>query len=98
MAGEIWWPYRNRPGDYWHNCRPSLMEFGCGQQCVNNASVANIHLRVSGITLENSPFWTFVLRGASDAHIDDVKVGASAVAPDLLAVEGFSCVCTSVSV
>lgn len=73
-GGEVWWPYRNRPGDYWHNCRPSLVEFGCGQMCVGNVTVANTQLRVSGITLSNSPFWTFVLRGARDAWLDDVKV------------------------
>jgi len=51
------------------------MEFGCGQLCVGNTTPApNVDLSVSGITLANSPFWTFVLRGASNARIDNVRI------------------------
>jgi len=34
----------------------------------------NTNLVVRGITLSNSPFWTFVARGAENLWIDDVHV------------------------
>ena len=72
-SGENWWPLRFLPGnDYWHNCRPSLMEFGVGQATADGPSNegSNIDLTVRGITLANSPFWTFVARGAQSLAID----------------------------
>eukprot|EP00730_Choanoeca_flexa_P016787 TRINITY_DN8000_c1_g2_i1.p1 TRINITY_DN8000_c1_g2~~TRINITY_DN8000_c1_g2_i1.p1 ORF type:complete len:429 (+),score=68.14 TRINITY_DN8000_c1_g2_i1:1-1287(+) len=74
--GWRWWPYRNKPGDYWHNCRPSLVEFGAK---AGNTSTAPIleNINVSGVTLKDSPFWTLSARGLRNAVFDRVKVTTS---------------------
>ena len=70
--GWRWWPLRLRPGDYWHNCRPSLVEFGRRAPSYGGFGVSNITVR--GVTLKDSPFWTFSGRGMKGALISRVSV------------------------
>ena len=70
-GGWRWWPLRNRPGNYWHNCRPSLLSFGRrwprGWWGVRDTVV-------EGITLKDSPFWTIQGRGLQGVVFDNVRV------------------------
>ena len=83
-SGENWWPLRNKrmpPGqsDYWHNCRPSLLELGVAL-ATSAGPAQNEYLNVDatfvGFTLENSPFWTTSLRGMRGLVIDRVSITA----------------------
>ena len=76
--GWRWWPLRNNMshGDYWHNCRPKLMSFGTDQaEAARGLGVTD--LTVSGITLKDSPFWTFSGRWLKRALISRVHVTTS---------------------
>ena len=72
-GGWQWWPLRKLPGDYWHNCRPILMEFGSRHGDVSGVS----DIQVEGITLKDSPFWTFSGSGLLRAVISSVHVTTS---------------------
>ena len=59
-GGWRWWPLRNDTthGEYWHNCRPSLVSAGRtvgpgGRFC--DSGVSDFTLR--DVTLLDSPFW-----------------------------------------
>jgi len=71
--GWRWWPLKNDTshGEYWHNCRPKLMSFG-QMNVTKYGSVANLH--VSGVTLQDSPFWTLTGRGLRNATFRSVIV------------------------
>jgi polygalacturonase len=73
-SGWKWWPLRKLPGDYWHNCRPSLVEFGRRAPYYDSGVT---DLVVKGVTLKDSPFWTFSGRGLKRALISDVHVTTS---------------------
>ena len=74
-GGERWWPLwkMGAANNYWHNCRPSIMEFGLGHGQPGQQGT-NTDVTVTGVTLENSPFWTFVARGATNLLIDHVSI------------------------
>ena len=73
-GGERWWPlWKNTKNNYWHNCRPSIMEFGIGLAQPGQQGT-NTDVRVTGVTLDSSPFWTFVARGAHNLVIDRVSI------------------------
>ena len=86
--------------DYWHHCRPSLLELGAAmatrehpgeQPKVVTDQFLNVDARVEGVTLENSPFWTTSFRGCRNLVIDRVSIttpcGGFAVAPN---TDGFN--------
>ena len=75
-AGWQWWPMmaRHPTGDargYWHSCRPSLVAFG-RRAPHYDSGVSDV--RVEGVTLKDSPFWTFSGRGLLRAVISNVHV------------------------
>jgi hypothetical protein len=51
------------PGFNGHGNRPFLLRLENSQR-----------LRVEGVTLQNSPFWTFVPFGSTDVHIDGITI------------------------
>ena len=71
--GWRWWPLRNDTthGDYWHNCRPKLVFIGTDLLASKDR---NTDLHVGGITLKDSPFWTFTARNVHGLHISRVHV------------------------
>eukprot|EP00729_Bicosta_minor_P009719 gene9719-5455_t len=70
-SGWRWWPLRNLPGNYWHNCRPSLIEFG-RRGPAYDSGVSDV--TVEGVTLKDSPFWTFSGRDMHRLRISSVHV------------------------
>eukprot|EP01079_Euglenida_sp_SAG-EU17-18_P011794 gene11794-2149_t len=73
-GGPQWWrrwANHSGPDNYWHNCRPSLVEFG-RRAPYYDSGVADVVVR--GVTLKDSPFWTFSGRGLKRALIQDVHV------------------------
>ena len=75
--GWRWWPLRyNGTNDYWHNCRPKLLCLGDDSNPRTFASAMR-NLSVSGITLNDSPFWTISGRGLELATFSGVKVTTS---------------------
>eukprot|EP00656_Telonema_subtile_P036025 TRINITY_DN39999_c0_g1_i1.p1 TRINITY_DN39999_c0_g1~~TRINITY_DN39999_c0_g1_i1.p1 ORF type:complete len:272 (+),score=20.78 TRINITY_DN39999_c0_g1_i1:243-1058(+) len=62
------------PTDYWHNCRPSLVEFG-RRAPYYDSGVSDVV--VKGVTLRDSPFWTFSGRGLKRAVISGVHVNTT---------------------
>jgi polygalacturonase len=76
--GWRWWPLRNDTahGEYWHNCRPSLVFFGSRLPGARGraAGAGGADLRVEGITLTDSPFWTLAARGVRGLHVRDAHV------------------------
>jgi polygalacturonase len=73
-GGWRWWPLRKLPGHYWHNCRPGLVEFG---RRAPYYDLGVPDLVVKGVTLKDSPFWTFSGRDLTRATISDVHVTTS---------------------
>jgi polygalacturonase len=78
-AGWQWWPKIHAPPppgapSYWHSCRPSLVAFG-RRSPAYDSGVSDV--RVEGVTLKDSPFWTFSGRGLQRAVISRVKVTTS---------------------
>jgi len=69
--GWRWWPKINDTshGAYWHTCRPHLLYLGH-----HHADSGVTDLTVSGITLKDSPFWTFTAKGVKNVHIRGVTV------------------------
>lgn len=58
-------------GDYWHNCRPSLLEFGRRGPFYDSGVT---QVLVEGITLLDSPFWTFSSRDGYGLVVRRVNV------------------------
>ena len=78
-AGWQWWPKMHGPPppgapSYWHSCRPSLVAFG-RRSPAYDSGVSDV--RVEGVTLKDSPFWTFSGRGLLRAVISHVHVTTS---------------------
>ena len=72
--GWRWWPLRSL-SNYWHHCRPSLLEFGRrGPEYSWGVS----DVKVSGITLLDSPFWTVSVRNATRVTFSGVHVTTGA--------------------
>ena len=73
QGGVRWWRLRTNMthGDYWHNCRPKLLDFGRGDRR-GYGTVTD--LTVTGVTLKDSPFWTLTARGLRRGTFRDVKV------------------------
>ena len=76
--GWRWWPLRNdtRHGDYWHDCRPKLLMIGTFDLSPRPDEL-NTDIHVSGITLKNSPFWTFTARHVRGLVIRRVQIYTS---------------------
>ena len=75
-GGWRWWPLRNDTthGEYWHNCRPKLLFLG-QNNLTKYGSVSNI--RVSGVTFQDSPFWTIAGRGLRNVTFQNVTVNTT---------------------
>ncbi len=78
-GGAQWW-HKYDQSSYWHHCRPSLVEFGIGYAQSQptpqfpGGQGANHNIFVRDITLDSSPYWTFVARGASNLVIERVSI------------------------
>jgi hypothetical protein len=75
--GWRWWPLRNDTthGEYWHNCRPSLVSAGrtVGPRGeFYDSGVSDFSLL--GVTLLDSPFWVVSGRGLKRALFSHVHV------------------------
>ena len=73
--GWRWWPLRNDTthGDYWHDCRPKLVEFGAPR---TDWSVGGgvTDLVMAGVTVKDSPFWSITGRWLKNARFSGVRV------------------------
>jgi polygalacturonase len=67
--GWRWWPLRNDTshGNYWHACRPNLVEFG--DDSANDTMINGVtDLVVEDVTLLDAPHWTLSGRGLQNSR------------------------------